>query len=190
MTPNLKKIFSTVGLIFVCFLMLQTHVFADGVSTFKKNRIKQLSEHSDRYNYYEEKNNRVKRGSKSIGMDARDVKGYGTVHNWVEIENSKVGNITSSVTKRFRSANPFHEKSKNADPDRNLGILANGKTNKQNLDNTVIVKGSKVENAVFGADVNSGIIIQNSRAVINGKTYENNVNIEKSRLGGAAGLFQ
>lgn len=157
---------------------------AEGTSTFKKNRIKQLSKKSDRYNYYEEKNNRVKKGSKEIGLDARKIKGHGKVANWVEIDNSNVGNVVTSGTKRLKSLNAFTSKSK--EPDKNLGVIAD---KNKDIDNTVIVKKkSKVENAILGGEVNTGIIV-NSNGQIRSKTYKNNVVIEDSRVGGAAGLL-
>ncbi len=162
--------------------------YGDGLSSFKKNRIKQLSKKSDRYNYYEEKNNRVKKGSKKTGLDATRLKGYGKVQNWVEIDNSKVGNVVSSAAKRFRPKKSVKGKNRKNVPDRNLGVIANCNS-AGSIDNTVIVKRSKVENAILGGTVNSGIIVDNCRGRIQGKKYSNNVVVEKSRVGGAAGVL-
>ena len=166
-----------------------TFVVADGGSTFKKNRIKQLSKISDRYNYYEEKNNKVSKYSGDLGIDARKLKGYGRVQNWVEIDNSDVGSVTKSATKRIKSINPFRNKKKDSDPDNNLGIIVDYKKS-NNIDNTVIIKDSKIENALLGADVNTGITIKKSKGRIQRKKYTNEVIIDNSRVGGAVGLFQ
>lgn len=153
---------------------------------YKKTRTKQLSKHSDCYNYYEEKRNRVKEGSKSLGIDARKLEQKcRKIQNWVEIDNSKVGNVAVSATKRFKSLNPYKNR-KDKDPDRNIGVIVDSNT-VHKVENHVIVKKSKVENALLGADVNSGIIVKGKK--IHGKEYQNNVTVEKSRVGGAVGIF-
>lgn len=168
---------------------------ADG-NSFKKNRIKQLSKVSERYNYYEERNNQIVEGSKDpllveeegIGLDARKLKGFGKTQNWVEIRNSKVGSLTKSAGKRIKSVNPFSNKDRDGEPDNNLGIISNSKAGGA-VDNTVIIKNSKVENAILGAGVNTGIIIKQGKRPLQRKKYSNDVNIDNSRVGGAAGLL-
>jgi len=169
----------------IIFVLSNNQIFAEPSDSFKKNRIKQLSEHNERYNFYKEKNDRVKDGSKKIGIKADDIKGYGKIHNWVEIENSKVGNIWTSGAKRLKSFNPFRDSNKKNEPDRNLGVITD---NKRSVDNTVIIKRSKVEDGLIGGEVNSGIQIKSKRNITN-KKYENKVIIEESRLGGAASLL-
>jgi hypothetical protein len=172
------------------------YALAGDGNSFKKNRIKQLSPHSERYNYYEERNNEVVEGSKELleedkglGLDTRELKGYGRSQNWVEIHDSEVGSVTNSAIKRIKGLNPFRNKKKNVEPDNNLGTIA-GASNRGDVDNTVIIKNSRVENAILGADVNTGITVKNSNGRIQGKKYTNDVNMDSSRVGGAAGLFR
>lgn len=192
-------------IIFLFFLSLFSIFIFGNVCTqagegnsFKKNRIKQLSQHSERYNYYEERNNEVVKGSKEVelleegeglGLDARRLKGYGRTQNWVEIHNSEVGSVTASAIKRLEGVNPFRNKKKDLEPDNNLGIIT-GSSNRGNVDNTVIIKHSTVENAILGADVNTGITIKKGSGRMQGKKYTNDVKIDSSRVGGAAGLFR
>ncbi|WP_419799794.1 hypothetical protein [Terasakiella sp.] len=172
----------------VC-LFASTSAEADALEQFNKNRIKQMSKHSDRYNYYEKKNGVVKRGSKNTGLDARKVKGFGKVHNWVEINNSKLGGVTRSIGKRFKAANPMARNK--GGPDRNLGVIS-GCKKVRSVSNTVKIKNSKIENGLIGADVNSGVSMKGcSRGVsLTGKSIKNSVTISKSRVGGAAGLLK
>jgi len=175
--------------LFSVFLFGNDRTQAGEGNSFKKNRIKQLSQHSERYNYYEERNNEVVEGSKGLGLDARKLKGYGRTQNWVEIHNSEVGSVTTSAIKRLEGVNPFRNKKKDLEPDNNLGIITYS-NNSGNVDNTVIIKNSTVENAILGADVNTGITIKKGNGRMQGKKYTNDVNIDSSRVGGAAGLFR
>jgi len=142
------------ALFFVCGF--DKSAMADAIEQFNKNRIKQMSKFSDRYNYYEKKNGVVQRGSKNTGLDTRKVQGYGKVYNWVEINNSKLGSVSSSIGKRFKAANPIARKE--SGPDRNLGVISSCRK-VHSVSNTVKIKNSKVENAIIGADVNSGVSV-------------------------------
>lgn len=174
--------------IFSSGISLSNQSIADSRNTFKKNRIKQLSDKSDRYNYYEKINNRVIKGSKSTGLNTKNIKGYGRIQNWVEVKDSKIGNVLSSTKNRISSKKGF-QANKNLIPDRNLGVIADCNRNKK-IDNTVIIKNSKVENALIGGTVNSGILVNKCRRQINGSNYSNNVTVQGSRVGGAAGLLR
>lgn len=181
MKKNIGLFLLTVSIVLSSICLVQAN-------SFKKNRIKQLSQHSERYNYYEERNNRVVEGSKEIdplaedkglGLDARELNGYGKTQNWVEIQNSEVGVDESHGVK---SINRFKNEKKDSSSDTNLGIIADCNNN---LDSTVIVKNSKVKGAKF----NTGISINNCNGKIRRKKYTNDVTIDNSRVGGTSGLL-
>jgi len=181
-----------VALIVFCLLIVvSTQVEAERFDTFEtlnKNRVKQLSQTSKCANFYEKKNGLIKRGSKDLGLKVSK-KCRGTVRNYVSIKNSKVGNVTVSAAKRLKNINPFSKKNK--EPDRNLGVMATDCRKRKKIENLVIVQNSKIENAVLGARVNSGILMSGCKGQIIGKTINNNVEISKgSRVGGAMGLVR
>jgi len=160
----------------------------DTFDTLNKNRVKQLSRTSNCANFYEKKNGLVKRGSKNLGFKVTK-KCKGTVRNYVSVKNSKVGNVAVSAAKRLKNINPFSKKNK--EPDRNLGVMATDCRKRKRIENLVIVQNSKIENAVLGARVNSGVLMSGCKGQIVGKTINNNVEISKgSRVGGAMGLVR
>jgi len=160
----------------------------DTFDTLNKNRVKQLSRTSKCANFYEKKNGLVKRGSKNLGFNVSK-KCRGTIRNYVSVKNSKVGNVAVSAAKRLKNINPFSKKNKG--PDRNLGVVATDCRKRKKIENLVIVQNSKIENAVLGARVNSGVLMSGCKGQIIGKTINNNVEISKgSRVGGAMGLVR
>jgi len=146
---------------------------------FKKSRIKQLSQVSDRYNYYEVNRNKVNKYSKKLGVSRSSSK---DINNWVEINDSKLGGGLKGLG--MQVVNRFSNKSY----DTNIGVKIDCNATRK-INNTVIINSSSVGGStVLGGRVNSGINLTKCRNKgLKNKRLTNEVDINNSNVGGLLG---
>jgi len=164
---------------FILLLVMCSQVNSESKNGFKKSRIKQLSRVSDRFGYFEVNRNKVDKYSKKLGMSnnkSRDI------HNWVEINDSKIGGGLKGVGKQV--LNRFSKKKH----DTNIGVNIDC-NDARKISNTVIINKSSVGGStVLGGNVNTGISLTKCRNKgLKNKRLTNKVTIDDSNVGGLLG---